>query len=321
VSLDARVTCRIGELDLDVRLQCGDGEVVAVLGPNGAGKTTLLRALAADGTAGVVFQDLLLFPHLTVLGNVAFGLRARGVARRAAEESARNWLHRLGLGDLAHARPAALSGGQAQSVAMARALAVEPSLVLLDEPLSALDAGARPAVRRHLKRALDDFAGAAVLVTHDPVDAATLAHRVVVLEAGRVVQEGRLDEVTARPRSRYVADLVGVNLLRGVVRDDRLLLEGAEVAVAGAPDGEAFAVVHPRAVALHRTRPVGSARNLWQGRVTAIDHEGARCRVVVDGPVALVAEVTPAAVAELELHEGARVWCAVKATEVAVHPS
>jgi len=317
-----RVRRTIGSLDLDVSLYVEPGEVVAVLGPNGAGKTTLLRAIAESRPAGVVFQDLLLFPHLTALGNVAFGPRAAGRRRREAEAVARGWLDELGVGDLADRRPSQLSGGQAQRVAIARALAIEPPLVLLDEPLSALDAGARPEVRRDLKRALDRFAGAAVVVTHDPVDAAVLADRVVVVEAGRVVQEGRLDEVTARPRSRYVADLVGVNLLRGTASRGRLDVGGAEVAVAdSAVDGDAFAVVHPRAVALHRRPPEGSPRNVWPGRVAAVDPEGDRARVLVDGAVPLVAEVTAGAVGELGLAPGVEVWASVKATEVGVHPA
>ena len=164
----------------------------------------------------VVFQDYLLFPNLE---------RARERRLRAprpgacpvtdARQTAAAWLERVGLADHAGHRPGALSGGQAQRVALARALATEPRLLLLDEPLAALDAGARSDVRRDLRRHLTTFEGVRLLVTHDPVDAYALADRVVILEAGRVAQTGTLLEVTARPRSRYIADLVGVNLLSG----------------------------------------------------------------------------------------------------------
>src|SRR4051794_16365182 len=140
---------------------------------------------------GYVFQDYLLFPHLTALENVAFGLRARGVHRREARAAAARWLERLGVGEYAGARPRALSGGQAQRVALARALATEPRLLLLDEPLAALDAATRVEVRAELRRHLATFGGARLLVTHDPVEAMVLADRLVVLEDGRIVQSGR----------------------------------------------------------------------------------------------------------------------------------
>jgi molybdate transport system ATP-binding protein len=346
VTLEAAVRLSLGTLDLDVALSVGAGEIVAVLGPNGAGKTTLLRTLAGlvpfaegrvvlDGVVlhddrvfvpperrpiGVVFQDGALFGHMTVADNVAFGLRARGVGRAAARVWAHEWLERLGVASLASMRPAQLSGGQAQRVAIARALAVEPRLLLLDEPLSALDASARPDVRRDLRRHLSAFAGVRLVVTHDPTEALALADRVVVLEAGRIVQTGAPHEVAARPRSAYVADLAGVNLLRGRSARGVVALEGGGVlSAADAPDGDVYAVVHPRAIALYRTAPAGSPRNVWPGTVTAVDHEGERMRVVLDGPPTLVAEVTRAAAGELMLEPGARVWMSVKATEVAAY--
>jgi molybdate transport system ATP-binding protein len=352
VTLDARVRLGLGELALDVELTARPGETVVVVGPNGAGKTTLLRALAGlqpldagrvtlDGVAlddadagvlvpperrpvGIVFQDGLLFPHLSALENVAFGLRSRGQARGEARRQAAEWLSRVGLAGREQARPPELSGGQAQRVALARALAPHPRLLLLDEPLAALDATTRVEVRRDLRRHLATYDGVRILVTHDPLEALALATTIVVVEGGRVVQSGAPEEVRARPRSRYVADLVGVNLLEGRGRGhDVVLASGARLTVAEAPPpGDVLAVVHPRAVALHRgERPRGSPRNVWEATAGALDFEGDRVRVRLEGEVPLVAEVTPAAVHDLGVVEGSSVWASAKATEISVYPA
>jgi molybdate transport system ATP-binding protein len=204
-------------------------------------------------------------------------------------------------------------------VALARALAVSPRLLLLDEPLSALDATTRVLTRRDLARHLADHDGVRIVVTHDPVEALALGTRLAVIEAGRVVQHGTAEEIRVRPRSRYVADLVGVNLYHGVARGGVVPLGDAALVAAEPLDGPVFAVVHPNAVALHRTRPEGTPRNVWPGTVVAVDREGDRVRVTVDGPVPLSADVTPAAVDALALVPGAEVWASVKATEVAVY--
>ena len=350
MSLEAAIEVTLGELDLRVELRVGDGEVVAVLGPNGAGKTTLLRVLAGllplangriqlagraldDVTAdifvppeqrpvGVVFQDYLLFPHLDAVDNVAFGLRCRGLARNAARLEARSWLERVGLERQAGLQPAQLSGGQQQRVALARALAIAPQLLLLDEPLSALDIGTRAELRRELRRHLESFQGVRLLVTHDPIEAIALADRLVILERGRVVQEGAPAAVAERPRSQYVADLVGVNLFRGEADGGRIRLrDGGELTVPEAGHGEVFAVIHPRAVAIHRQPPEGTPRNVWRGRTERVDPEGDRVRVRVTGAPSIVAEVTPAAVSALRLDEGGDVWVSVKATEIATYPA
>ena len=222
----------------------------------------------------VVFQDYLLFPSLTALENVAFGLRARGVPKVEARTHAHAWLERVGLADHAHHRPRALSGGQAQRVALARALATEPRLLLLDEPLAALDAGTRGEVRRDLRRHLTTFDGVRLLVTHDPVDAFALADRVVILERGQVVQTGTLADVTAQPRSRYVADLVGINLLQGVGHDGAITtVTGGQVVPAHPVRGEAFAVIQPHSVALYPSPPAGSPRNVWAVTVADVDRQ------------------------------------------------
>jgi len=350
VSLQAQLQARVGSFDLDVDLSIAPGEVVALLGPNGAGKTSVLRALAGlltidagrialDGIVldepanairmpveqrpiGVVFQDYLLFPHLSVLENVAFGLRSRGVGRTTATARARSWLDRVGLGPAANRKPGSLSGGQAQRVALVRALATDPALLLLDEPMAALDVSTRVELRRELRQHLESFRGVRLLVTHDPVEAMAMADRLIVLEHGRVLQTGSPAEVTQRPRSRYVADLVGVNLFRGTARQNVITISGGgSLTAVGVTDGDVFAVVHPRTVALYRARPDGTPRNVWEGRATDLDLQGDRVRVRLQGSPSIVAEVTPAAVRELGLDRGDQVWIGVKATEVIVYPA
>ena len=350
MTLQATVQLTIGALRLDATLDATAGEVVAILGPNGAGKSTMLRALAGlvplqggkvvldrqvwedpdrgvrrspeERMVGMVFQDYLLFPHLSARENVAFGLRTRGLSRKEARALSDRWLARVDLVGSADAKPRALSGGQAQRVALARALAPEPSLLLLDEPLSALDVEARRAIRGKLRRHLKAFAGPCVLVTHDPLEAITLADRLVILEAGRVTQSGTIREVTCRPRSPWVARLVGVNLFRGIGRSNRIgLPSGAALVTAAQHHGDTFAVIHPNAVALHRRPPEGSPRNVWQAQIEAIDGEGSRVRVQLGGDVPIVAEITPAAVAELNLGSGGTVWVSVKATEIDAYPA
>ena len=348
MSLHANVGVTLDRFSLDVNFEVGDGELLAILGPNGAGKTTLLRALSGllpidDGcitlddvvvdepatdsfveperrSVGVVFQDYLLFSHLNALDNVAFGLRERGVARVAAREHARKLLANVGMEAYASSRPHELSGGQSQRVALARALAIEPSLLLLDEPLAALDARTRVETRQTVRGVLEQFGGARILVTHDAIDAFTLADRLLILEDGRAVQEGRAEDVLERPESEYVAELAGLNLYRGQA-DGRHIRVGTEViTVADEFRGEVLAVIPPHAVVLHAKRPEGSARNTWSGTIAAMERHGGRVRVRVAGAMPIVAEVTANAVSELGLAEGSNVWAAVKATEVDVQP-
>jgi molybdate transport system ATP-binding protein len=269
-----------------------------------------------------VFQDYLLFPHLSALENVAFGLRTRGLAKAEARHRAAAWLERVGLAAHAGSRPRALSGGQAQRVALARAMVSDPRLLLLDEPLAALDAATRTEVRRDLRRHLASFDGTRLLVTHDPLEAIALADRLVVLEAGRVTQTGTPAEVSAQPRSRYVAELVGVNLYRGLADGRSVrLADGGAVVAADSNHGEVFAVIHPHAVALHRQPPEGTPRNVWSGTANTLEVIGDRVRIRVTGLVPIVAEVTPAAASELHLGDGGPVWATVKATEVTVYPA
>lgn len=363
--LEARLAVDLGDFHLDLDLRCDRG-VTAVLGPNGSGKTTALKAVAglhtltaghvrAGGRAwadhgarlhlppearsvGMLLADPLLFPHLSLLDNVAYGPRSRGMPRRAARERAATELGRVGLAELAHRRPAQVSQGQAQRAALARALATDPAVLLLDEPLSALDPQTRSATRADLSHRLREFDGVTVLVTHDALDALTLGDRLVFLEEGRQVQSGTPAEVISRPRSPYVAGVVGLNLLRGTLVQESGtagsaapasaldLGAGEQLVVAEVPDGTRpgdplLATIAPEAVALFTRRPETSARNLWPSTVSAVTVTGPRARIHLTGAVDLVAEVTLGAVAELELVAGRQVWASVKATEVTAYPA
>ncbi|MFE1258456.1 ABC transporter ATP-binding protein [Streptomyces fungicidicus] len=343
--LDARLVVDREAFRLDIALRAAPGEVVALLGPNGAGKTTALRALAGlapltaghlrlDGAdlrrtppesrpVGVVFQDYLLFPHLTALDNVAFGPRCRGAGKAEARAQAAEWLDRMGLAEHAGARPRRLSGGQAQRVAVARALATHPRLLLLDEPLAALDARTRLEVRAQLRRHLAAFEAVAVLVTHDPLDAMVLADRLVVVEGGRIVQEGSPSEIARHPRTEYIAQLVGLNLYRGQAEGHTVrLAAGPAVSTTEGLSGPVFVAFPPGAVTLYRARPTGSsARNLWHCEVAGLETHGDQIRVELAGELALAADLTTVAAAELDLHPGAPVWAAVKAAQTHAYPA
>ncbi|BDM68992.1 hypothetical protein HEK616_24790 [Streptomyces nigrescens] len=326
-------------------LDAGPGTTIAVVGPNGAGKTTLLRALLgltprahatlrlgdADVTAlpphrrGVAWvpQDGALFPHLNALGNTAYGLRAQRVPRAEARRAAQEWLDRLGVGHLAHRRPAQLSGGQAQRVALARALAARPRLLLLDEPLAALDQTTRAHVRHALRGHLAGFDGVCLIVTHDPVEAVSLAHRVLVLDDGRALQDAPPAEVTRHPRSPWVARMLGRNAWPGTATGDGLALAGGGHLVVAdrLPEGaRALAVIAPEAVSVHLDKPAGSPRNVWPGTVREITSAGSRLRILITSPHTpdLVAEITPSAALELGLADGVPVWTGIKATEVSL---
>ena len=347
--LDAHVVVVHPALTVDVVLAAAPGEVLALLGPNGAGKTTTLRALSGlqpldagtvrlgslvlDGPGthlpaharpvGVVHSDGRLFPHLSARENVAFGLRARGLGRADARAAADTWLARVGLAEHADARPGALSGGQAQRVALARALAGDPGLLLLDEPLSALDAGTRDAVRHDLAAHLADYDGVTVLVTHDVVDALVLASTVVVVEGGAVVQTGTPAELARAPRTPYVARLVGLNLFRGTAAGTTVTLDdGGTLTLAEPPaPGPVLVTLPPAAVTLHRERPHGSARNCWPATVAGVERLGGTVRVRLEGPPSCVADLTAGAVADLGLGGGTQVWAAVKAVELQARPA
>jgi molybdate transport system ATP-binding protein len=354
MSLVVDVRVRREGFTLDAAFQASDRDTIVLLGPNGGGKSTLVDTLAgllppehgsvvldsqtmddhgvhveaADRPIGVVFQKLLLLPHLTALENVAFPLRARGERADPARRAAREALERFDARELADRKPARLSGGEAQRVALARALVGRPRLLLLDEPLSALDVTSRTHIRALLRRELDAFDGVAVVVTHDPVDAMTLGEQLVLVEDGRVTQAGSPDEIRAAPRTPYAADLVGVNLFTGTLEpapDGTATIRTTTGSVATVPPpgfspsaADVFGVLRPADVALHLTRPEGSPRNVFEGRVRFITIEGERARVGLDSAPPLVAEVTSASLLAMGITEGVRVWASFKALEVRV---
>ncbi|MEO6509675.1 MAG: ABC transporter ATP-binding protein [Nocardioides sp.] len=347
LELSARVPAR----HVDVDLHVGDGETLALLGPNGSGKSTVLEVIAGlvrpesgrvvlggrvltdvgasgsgvlvaphDRRTALLGQDALLFPHLDALENVAFGPRSRGTDRTAAREAAQRWLDEVGVGELAGRRPGQLSGGQAQRVAVARALAADPQLLLLDEPMAALDVAVQPALRQVLRRVLKSRTS--IIVTHDPLDALLLADRVAVLDGGRVVESGRSTEVLSRPRSAFAGRLAGLNLLRGTWDDGAVrtgegwpvhgLLEGPQPE----PGHDAIAAFRPQAVAVYRDTAPGSPRNAFQVRVSDLEPRADLMRVHAGD---LAADVTVQAAAELELVVGNPVTFVVKATEVQLY--
>lgn len=351
MSLHAEVRVIRPGFTLDAVLDAPPGHTVALLGPNGSGKSTLVQVLAGLGDTddarvildgvdvsglapehrpiGVMFQDLRLFPHLSALENAVFPLRARKVPKGEARARGTRLLGDLGLPATRHAaRPGDLSGGEAQRVALARALIDEPALLLLDEPTSALDVQAEVQLRALLHRTLSSFPGVRVLVTHDPVEAMTLADSLVILEAGRITQTGSPDTLRASPRTPYVADLVGLNLYAGrleplehgaglLATPDGELVVAWPADLAATPLDDVSATLRPAEVVLHTTAPEGgSARNILHGVVTAISIEGDRARVRIGSAPPVVAEITLGSVERLGLHEGAEVWASCKAVEL-----
>ncbi len=345
--MSLQFSAKVHARDFAVEFEMADGETLAVLGPNGAGKSTLLALLAGlltpdagsavlDGRTlfgggrsvpahrrgvSLLAQEPLLFPHLNVLDNVAFGPRSAGAGRHESREVARRWLEEVEGTELSGRKPGQVSGGQGQRVAVARALASDPGLLLLDEPMSALDAAVAPALRRTLRRVLESRN--AIIVTHNVLDALMLADRVLVLEGGRAVELGATRDVLERPRSGFAAGLAGLNLVLGTADSDGLVTaDGERVAAAAgdllAPGSAAAAVFSPGAVSVFLARPVeGSPRNVFPVTISDVEPHG---RVMSVRAGHLAAEVTMSSVAELELVPGKRVFFAVKSTEVRLYP-
>jgi molybdate transport system ATP-binding protein len=359
--IDLRAVVRSRALDVEIAV--APGEVLALLGPNGAGKSTVLHVIAGtvhpdegsvrvgdrtltdtatgarvdthDRRVGLLLQDPLLFPHLTVAANVAFGPRsARRLSRRDSRSAAQHWLGQVDAVDLVDRSPRQLSGGQAQRVALARALAAEPDVLLLDEPLAGLDVGVAAAMRKVLRQVLARDGRSAVLVTHDLLDVVTLADRVVVMEAGRIVESGTATEVLAAPRSFFGARFAGVNLVTGTLAGPGTLRTAwgsawhgeagsSATAAADSGSGRAVAVFSPAAVAVFRDEPHGSPRNTVEVVVAELDSRGPAIRVRAeeqpDGAPGLAADITAEAAAELRLAPGERVYFAVKSQAIALH--
>ena len=350
VSVHARVEAR----GLDAALDVAPGTVVALVGPNGAGKSSVLQlvggqlqpdggTVSVDGSVvsgprvhvpvhrrniAVLEQRPLLFEHLTIAENAAFGLRARGVRAAEALARAQRELDAVGCGELAGARAWEVSGGQAQRIAIARALATDPRLVLLDEPLAALDVSVAPAIRSLLRRRIRGEGRTALLVTHDAVDALALADELAVMEAGRVLATGPVADLLARPRTPFVADLVGVNLLAGMATGPDVIRLATGDRVVGVPadalggGGAAIASFAPASVAVHTAEPSGSPRNHLRVTVTGIEPRGSLVRLtgeLSDGS-RVSADLTLAASIDEGLVPGREVWLVVKAAQVALYP-
>jgi molybdate transport system ATP-binding protein len=344
---DVSVRAVVENRGVDLEFAVAASEVLAVLGPNGAGKSTALHVIAglvrpddgvvrvgdrvltdtATGThvpthdrqVGLLMQDPLLFPHLSVAANVAF-------SPRSSRKDAERWLDEVEAGGLADRMPRQLSGGQAQRIALARALAAEPDVLLLDEPLAGLDVGVAAAMRKLLSRVLARDGRSAVLITHDLVDVLTLADTVLILEGGKVVERGSTATVLARPRSKFGARFAGVNLVLGTVRADGVLATPWGLTWHGVPgpdavaDAPAVALFSPAAVAVYRQPPHGSPRNTVEVTVAELDSRGPAIRVRAeeqpDGAPGLAADITADSAADMRLTPGDRVYFSVKAQEV-----
>jgi molybdate transport system ATP-binding protein len=354
--LSFRVVKRLGAFELDAALDVADRSVTVLVGESGSGKTTLLRLIAGlarpdrgrievDGTAwfddaterglaawersvGYVSQDYALFPHLSAGENVAFGLRALGLPAREVVRRTVAALERLGVAEFAARRPRALSGGQQQRIAIARAIVLEPRVLLLDEPLSALDARTRRSVRGELRRLLADLPCTTLYVTHSPAEALAFGAQIAVLEAGRVSQQGSRDALMRHPLTRYVAEFLGVNFFRGTIATGpagpgtRIAVPHGDLIVSDAGDeGDTTVVVRPREITLSRERPGGTARNVFEGVIEDLVPEppaGDQVRVSLGTSPPLIAEVTRQAVEALQLAPGVRVFASFKASGVAV---
>ncbi|MDQ2904114.1 MAG: ATP-binding cassette domain-containing protein [Ktedonobacteraceae bacterium] len=375
--LIATLETQLHTFNLDVKFAAETGKTTVLLGESGAGKTTVLRLLAGlrhpqrglialdDSTYfdserrvvvppqrrpfGYVFQEYVLFPHLSVFENVAFGLRAQRLPREAIRQRAGEALEQVHLSGLDQRRPAQLSGGQQQRVAIARALALRPRLLLLDEPLAALDVQTRREVRQELRRILAQVGITTVLVTHHYLDALLFGQQILVLDQGHVIQQGSQRDLLERPRSAYIAELVGMNFFQGrVVRREAnticaiqiahdgtpieiraALEEGLPVERAPAVGEEACVVVDPRGVTLYQAPPDSSARNVFHGEIVQLlrlgsaanggdqrDDGRVRVSILLDPAMPpLTAEITEASALRMELHEGTQVYASFKATE------
>ena len=353
--------------DVVVDLEVRAGRTVALIGPNGSGKSTVCSVVAGlldaengrvvlggrvlDGPGrfvragrrqvALLSQEPGVFTHMSVLGNVVFALRCQGGSRREATRRARAELAAVGADHLASRSGGALSGGQAARVALARALATGPRLLVLDEPMAALDVTARQEMRRLVSRRCAEEGLTLLLVTHDVLDLTALAEDVVVLDRGRVVEQGPTARVLSAPRSDFVARLTGTAVLTGVIdgeagapglrlpsgrvvhgrpQDDPTEAEAADHSAGLSPGAPGVALVPPDAVALYREAPQGSPRNVLTGRVTGLERSGAlvSVRLELEEGQRLSAAVTAGAVAELGIAEGREVYCVIKAVQVRV---
>ncbi len=345
--LRVEATTRLGALALDVALEVPAGACLALAGPSGAGKTSVLRVVAGllrpqrgrvdcggetwldtgrgidvapeRRRCGYVFQDHALFGHLSAWQNVAYPLR--GVPRPERRRRALALLERFGVAELADARPRTLSGGERQRVAVARALALEPTALLLDEPLAALDPRRRAAAGRELAAVVAQTGVPALLVTHDFTEAAVLGSRVGIMEAGRIVQAGTAAELAAAPASAFVADFTGAVVLTGTAHRGpggvtEVTLDGGGTVFSTEPgEGPVAVSVYPWEIALAPagSQRAGSALNHLPVGVVSVTAIGGRVRVGLAAPQALTAEVSEASAQALALRPQTRVVATWKA--------
>jgi molybdate transport system ATP-binding protein len=351
--LHVEIAATRGDFHLNVALTIEPGETVVLVGPSGSGKSTAVSVIAglhpvergrvrlgneiwSDSQTktdwpphrrrvGFMHQDFALFPHLDVRGNVMYGARARGIARTSAASHADAWLERLGLSAFSSRSPSALSGGQRQRVALARALASGAGVLLLDEPLGSLDVETRASIRSELRTFLTRFQLPTLFVTHDASDALVLADRIAVLEQGRLTQIGSREDLLARPASRFIAELLGLNYVRAELSPGEGMREARTIDVlfhvlAKEPAGTVSLSFPPSAVTLSAERPRGSAQNTFPGRVREIVPLADRVRIVLDCGVILAADVVREAAQALDAAPGRALWASVKATAIQVHP-
>jgi molybdate transport system ATP-binding protein len=374
VSLDTHLNTFHLALDFCAEI----GKTTVLLGESGAGKTTVLRFLAGllhpqkghillNGCVyydserhiavapqkrpfGYVFQDYVLFPHLSVFENVAFGLHAQHLPRQVIRRRVGTVLEQVHLVGLEQHRPAQLSGGQQQRVAIARTLALQPQLLLLDEPLAALDVQTRREVRQQLRLIIAEAGITTIMVTHQYLEALLFGQQILVLDHGSMIQQGGLHDLRDAPRSAYVAELVGTNFFCGhlvgyethttgiiqlpseSVDDGRIEIIATlrERSMAGSVPGigdEAYVIVHPQSITLHHTPPEGSARNVFCGKIIHLLFPGGkeghvRVSIQLDNACSatpLIAEITQTSATRMELQEGQRVYATFKATEASAY--
>jgi molybdopterin-binding protein len=339
------ISKNLGEFRLDdVSLEVGRGEYLVIIGPTGAGKTILLETIAGlylpesgritidygeitrlppkDRNICMVYQDYMLFPHLTVEQNIGFGLKSRKTLPDEAGRKGRDMAELLGIDHLLHRSPKTLSGGEQQRTAIARALVMEPDLLLLDEPLSALDVRTREAMGKELKR-LHRVTGVTVLhVTHNFLEVFALADRVAVMNQGRIVQTGLPDEVFRKPKSEFIASFTGVeNIFKGVctAAPDAATVTVGELTLVSSnckAGGEVYATIRPEDILISRDPVTSSARNSFPGIITGVVNNGMVIKITVDIGVPVVSVLTRRGFEELGLGEGERVYLTFKAAAV-----
>lgn len=333
----------------EINLQIAPGEYFVILGPTGAGKTVLLEAIAGlhqlrrgriliddeDITTapperrgiGFVYQDYALFPHLDVQGNISFGLKLRKLDRKTIEKRVADMAQLLSIDHLLHRSPTTLSGGEQQRAALARALVVEPRLLLLDEPLSALDPAMREELQREMARLHHQLSTTTIHVTHDFEEAVALGDRIAVVNEGRIAQTGKPQDIFRKPASEFVAHFVGVrNIFQGEMHNGgngedeyRILdIDGLEIAVLTNLTGQVHGSIRPEDIVISKEPLHSSARNSFRGRVTNITDRGAIVYVTVHLPPDFTCMITRTSLEEMALREGIEVSIAFKASAVHV---